>query len=76
MTYEEALNHLWDYGLDEEGEEIVAKLENALKVLRILKKRAKAEALYPGSEKCPDFRIVIYDEDDEYETIREWLEGE
>lgn len=47
--------------------------DKAMKVLEILKSRAITVAHFPGHEKHPDIHITVTDEDEEYETIREWL---
>ena len=72
MTYEEALNKMQDYGLDDEGDEAAEKLSEALNVLSVLAKWAMLSEYEGGghieiqldSERCKK----------DYETIRKWLE--
>lgn len=52
-------------------------MDNALTILKVLKMHAEFVNMYPGDEDHPEIHIVLTDENDEhYEIIRKWLEGE
>lgn len=85
MTYKEALNKMKDYDLDDEGDEAIEKLSEALEVLRILKYELSP---YIGSnermeidiccnirgtgDSYPDTFIKMKHED--FDIIKKWLE--
>lgn len=53
------------------------KLAKQSEILAILKKHAKKVSEVPGQEKEPDIQITVMPEaDEEYETIKNWLEEE